>query len=74
MWVSVAGWEVRRPWSGGGGSVLRNTEGGRLWNEGGERGCRWQAGRCGGSEVEAAAARWRRWQHIVKQGERLAME
>ncbi len=33
--MSAAGLEVRRPWSGGGGSVLKNTEGGWLMSEGG---------------------------------------
>ncbi len=56
MRVSKAGWEVRRLCSGGGGSVLRNTEGGGLPGEGGGRGCRRRAGRCGGREVAAAAA------------------
>ena len=41
MRVSVAGWEVRRPFSGGGGSVLSNREGGGLLSEGGGCGCRW---------------------------------
>ncbi len=56
MRVSKASWEVRRLCSGGGGSVLRNTEGGGLPGEGGGRGCRRRAGRCGGREVAAAAA------------------
>jgi len=35
-----------RLWSGGGGNVLRNTEGGGLWSGRGGRGCRWRADRC----------------------------
>ena len=54
--MSVAGWEVRRLCSGGGGSVLRNMEGGGLSGVGGGRGYRRQAGRFGGRGVEAAAA------------------
>ncbi len=42
-WVSVAGWGVVRLCSGGGGIVLRNTEGGGLWSGRGGRGCRWRA-------------------------------
>ncbi len=56
-WASAAGWEVRWPWSDGGGSMLRNNEGGGLWSGRGGRGCRWRAGRCGGRGVEVAAAR-----------------
>ena len=56
MWVSVGSWEVRRLRCGGGGSVLRSTEGGWLMSEGGGCGCRWRARRCNGCAVEAAAA------------------
>ena len=56
--MSYAGWEVRRLCSGGGGSVLRNTEGGGLSGRGGGRGCQRRAERCGDYDVAAAAAYW----------------
>ncbi len=39
MWVAVVIWEVRRLRCGGGGSVLRSTEGGWLMCERGRCGC-----------------------------------
>ena len=53
MWVSVAGWEVRRPWSGGSGSVLKTR---RAVGCGMREADVGSGGRLGG----AAALKWRR--------------
>ena len=68
QYSETAGRSKWRLWSGGGGGVLRNTEGGWLLSEGGGCGC------VGGELGGAATTMWRRRQRIEKHGGRLADE